>query len=105
MIKFKVFFERMENIELERTTSSDKILGETPKTETEEPPKPVDSLFGRLRKSKRFAVSVIFVATLLDGIYYGILVPLVPIYQEDLQLSDIEIGLLVWMTIFFFLPI
>lgn len=75
-------------------------MNDLPKTEPEQLSKPSGSIFGRLRNSRKFAVCVIFIATLLDGIFYGILVPLVPIYQEDFQLSDSEAGELV--SYFFF---
>lgn len=50
--------------------------------------------FKKFRKSKWLAIVVAFLAVLIDGINYGLFVPLVPLYQELLQLSDIEVGVI-----------
>lgn len=74
-------------------TSSDLIIDES-NNDNEKISEQSNSLFYKFRNSKKLLVLVVFVATFIDGIYYGVFVPLVPIYQEFLQVSDAWIGVL-----------
>jgi hypothetical protein len=72
-------------LEVDLSTEDDRPM----KEEGNEIPRQ-DSKWIQLRKSKGFVKNVILLALLIDGVYYGMIIPIVPMYMKILKLSTVR---------------
>lgn len=48
------------------------------------------SLFERFRRSKKTLVTVVWIAIFVDCLFYSIVIPLLPLYLEELHVSQVN---------------
>lgn len=59
----------------------------------EEADAPISALY-RFRSSRKLVVVVLCIAAALDGLFYSIIIPIIPAYVESLSLSQTYVGAL-----------